>query len=279
MESVVVPFTRIQSPSSINVYKQCPRKYYYQYIVKLPTKPSIHLTRGTIVHSVIENFFKLDPKVLNDKTYDYVLKIFIHDLLRQYWEKKHAEFSRLNLDKTILDFYLLETKQMINGWIHSFLAKLEQECKSGMDVSCAFIKHTPTTEKRYESKKHGVMGFIDAIHEIDGKVILLDYKTSNKKEITDAYKLQLSIYALMFNEIHDRMPHKVGIHFLKFGEEYLEVTEDLIKFAQLESELIHMNTQSKEKSDYPLKPSPLCKWSSGECDYYHHCFGKGKESE
>ena len=45
---------RVQSPSSIITYRQCPRKYYYHYIENLPTKPSIHTIRGKIVHSVLQ---------------------------------------------------------------------------------------------------------------------------------------------------------------------------------------------------------------------------------
>ena len=50
----------LYSPSSILTYKQCPRKFYYQYVEKLPTKKSFALVRGSIVHSVIEDFFKID---------------------------------------------------------------------------------------------------------------------------------------------------------------------------------------------------------------------------
>ena len=56
----------MQSPSSINTYKQCPRKHFYQYILNLPTKPSIYLIRGSIVHEVLEKFF--DIKRQNSNT-------------------------------------------------------------------------------------------------------------------------------------------------------------------------------------------------------------------
>ena len=68
----------------------------------------------------------------------------------------------------------------------------------------------------------------------------------------------------------------VGVDFLKHGEEYLDVDEDLIKLAKLECELIHVNTQTKEKADYPKKPGPLCKWSTGQCNFYGKCFGTQK---
>ena len=51
---------RVESPSSINTFKHCHRKYYYQYIEKLPTLPNIHQIRGNIAHSTLENFYDID---------------------------------------------------------------------------------------------------------------------------------------------------------------------------------------------------------------------------
>ena len=55
---------RVQSPSSINTYFQCPRKYYYIYNMKLKTSPSIHLVRGLVAHKVLENFFTIQPEAI-----------------------------------------------------------------------------------------------------------------------------------------------------------------------------------------------------------------------
>jgi len=265
-----VKFARIQSPSSINLYKQCPRRYYYSYIKKYPTKPSIYLIRGSIVHSVLEDFFKLDPNKLSTENFDFVLKIFINDLLNQHWIKSKNEFNKLDMDQTMLDFYLMESRGMVKTFINNFLFNLDKEIKIRGLVE-GFKKLTPITEKLYRSEKHGVRGYIDAIQEIDGEVSLIDYKTSKSRKISDAYKLQLALYAMMYEEKHGVLPARVGINFLKFGEDFLEVDRDLVNLAKLECELIHMNTQSKEKEDYPKKKSGLCKWRNGQCDFYHLC--------
>jgi ATP-dependent helicase/DNAse subunit B len=74
---------RVQSPSSINTYNQCPRKYYYQYILKLPTRPSIHLVRGNIAHSVLEDFFSITHLTL-ESVMEEGFEQFALKLLRQY---------------------------------------------------------------------------------------------------------------------------------------------------------------------------------------------------
>lgn len=268
-------FARIQSPSSINTYKQCPRKYYYNYIEKIPGKPSIHLTRGKVVHSVLEHFFKIDISKLPEENFMFVLKVFINDMLEQHWRKAGKEFDQLPLTKQQLDFYHIETKDMVNNWYANFLRKLAVEMKEHT-IPKSFQRLTPRAEVEYKSAQYGLRGFIDAIHEKDNEVILMDYKTSKAPKMSKEYRLQLALYALMYKETHDKMPDKVGIDFLKFGEQHLDVDEELVNLAKFESELIHINTTTTKKEEYPLKPSALCKYSTGQCDYYDKCFGNAR---
>ena len=267
-----IGFARIQSPSSINTYKQCPRRYYYCYIEKIRTKPSIHLTRGKIAHSVLEDFFDLKPEKLEQKNLEFVLKIFIHDKLNQHWNKNKKELNSLGLQKAQLNMFLEETRSMVDLWLNDFLRKLKKEMQEH-DFIKAWQRLTPTREKQYSSEGYGIRGFIDAIFEKDGKISVVDYKTSKSCHISVPYKLQLALYAMMYEEKHGKRPDKVGIYFLRNGEEFLDVNDDLIKLAKLECELIHTNTQTKDKEDYPKKPGPLCKWATGQCDFYGMCFG------
>ena len=84
---------RVESPSSINTFKQCPRKYYYVYVKKLETLPSIHLIRGKIVHSVLEDFFKVDSGKLPDDNCDVLLHGLMMDFLKNKWLEAKAEFA------------------------------------------------------------------------------------------------------------------------------------------------------------------------------------------
>jgi len=83
--------------------------------------------------------------------------------------------------------------------------------------------------------------------------------------------LQLAIYSLLYHEKHDKMPHKAGIFFLKDTIKHVDVNEDLLKLAKFEIEQIHASTETDQISDYPKKESGLCKWHSGQCDFYDVC--------
>jgi RecB family exonuclease len=193
-------------------------------------------------------------------------------MIEQHWRKEQKELNSLGLTAPQLDFYHIETKDMVSNWYANFTKKIQAEMKT-YPLPESFNRLTPKTELEYKSENYGVRGFIDAIHEKDGKVILMDYKTSKAAKISKEYRLQLALYALMYHETHEKMPDQVGIDFLKFGEQLLDVDEELINHAKFEAELIHMNTATTKKEDYPMKPGPLCRFSTGQCDFYEKCFG------
>ncbi|RME52567.1 PD-(D/E)XK nuclease family protein [Candidatus Woesearchaeota archaeon] len=267
--------SRMQSPSSINTYKQCPRKYYYRYIENLPSRPSVHTLRGNAVHNALEDFFKVDIERVNEQNYQFELNTLLHDLLRQRWNEVREEFNKLGLGRDELYQYYMESKEMLQKWFTRFMNRLHPLVAQAGLVP-AFRRLVPKTEVFLESRTFFVRGYIDAIYEDEAGVRILDYKTSKSNRISDEYRLQLSIYALLYQEANNgRRPDKVGIHFLKFGEEsYLDVNDDLIAFAKKECQAIQVNTQSISMSDYPKNVGPLCKWATGQCDFFETCFGQ-----
>ncbi len=268
MEKKGEKFRRIESPSSINTYKQCPRKYFYNYIKGLETLPSIHLTRGKVVHSALEDFFAFDISKISKQGFDYELKVILLELFRKHWKKSSSELNSFGLSKEQLKNYYDESVVMLTNFHNNFIAKISA-------MPCppeeAFKKLSPETEKLFVSKDIGVRGFIDAIHDIEGKIILMDYKTSKKDIMTEEYRLQLAIYALLYYEKHKVMPHEVGINFLKFNEQTIKADNELLEFAKKEVALIHKLTLSDNMKDYPKTISPLCNWNGGKCDFYGVC--------
>jgi len=262
---------RVQSPSSINMFKQCPRRYYYSYIKKYPTLPSIHLIRGNIAHSVLEDFF---DETFDLKNWYLCFHKKVIELLDKHWDKKSKELSELKLQEGELMNYYQDTKNMLLNWANHFQKRFEKELLKTRDLDVTFQNLIPIRERKYESEKYSVRGFVDVIEEKDGIIKITDYKTSKRARITEDYKLQLAIYSLMYLEEHGKIPHKASVFFLKYNDIEIEVNQELIDFAKVEIEMIHLKTKSQEKSDYPKNPGPLCKWRTGQCDFYERCFKK-----
>lgn len=264
-----------ESPSSINTFRQCPRRYYYTYIARYPTLPSIHLIRGNVAHKALEYFYDVRDEDLNKiglNDYEIVLKIRIKRLLKESWLKKMKEFKKLDISRDQHIFYYRETQEMMQNWINIFLEKLKKQIKNKDSLKIAFKSLIPKREKKFKSDAFNVMGYIDAIEDHDNKIRLMDYKTSKNPKISDAYRLQLAIYSLLYYEQYNRLPDEVGIYFLKHNEQTIPVDEELLEFARLECKFIREQTQYSDIEYYPKKKSPLCKWSTGKCDFYDHCF-------
>lgn len=261
---------RIQSPSSIITYKQCARKYYYQYILQLPVKENLYQIRGNIAHKVLEDFFL--HGLIEEADYKTELQRRILRLLKLTWDNYYGKMAGVaNIDEVETAFY--ETQLMLLNWLGHFIRKMDVEAKQ-IGVPDAFRKLTPITERQFVSENLGVKGFIDAIENYDGIIHILDYKTSKYLEITDMNHLQLAIYALLYREVHGKNPDKVGIFFLSQTEHLIEVTEALLEEAKMAIEDTHKKTESNKLEDYSMNLTPLCKWASGQCDFYGKCFNE-----
>jgi len=264
---------RVQSPSSINTYKQCPRKYFYQYILKYPTKENIHTVRGNIVHEALEKFFDVDLSKIDQGSFKKELSFYLKNLFDACWVGAAARLQRLAIDDEAKTHYYQESVQMLANWLNTFFNDMDNEIKAhNLTLTAAFNKLKPIAlEKEYKDAELMVRGFIDVIQQDGDDIILMDYKTSKSSEIKDEYLLQLGIYALLYEKQHNKFPKKVGLWFLKDKPVFINVTPKLVKDALFQIEQIHFSTESDKISDYIKKESGLCKWSSGQCDFFDIC--------
>ena len=267
---------RLESPSSINTYNSCKRKYFYSYKLKLPRKDSISTLTGKAVHDALENFFKIDTTNITKTNYETVLKQHLMHLFNSAWTKATPNLLKLENDKETIRSYYQESFHMLENFINDFLSALSSVI-NGYTFHESFEKLKPQTEVYLYSEKYNVQGYLDAVLNINNEIYIIDYKTSSRDNMTEDYMLQLGIYALMFNEKFGKLPHKLGLHFLRHGtKKYLEVTPELLEKAKKECELIQLNTQSNDIKDYDKNPGPYCKWKDGQCSFYDQCYGVKK---
>lgn len=258
---------RLLSPSSIKCYQQCPRKYYYNYILGIRAPSNVHQVRGNIAHSVLEYFFDKDMSKIELETAENQLKILIQEMLVIEWKNYKEKLDILKLDKNKEIFYFEETLMMLFNWLEQFLEKIKVLEGSFEE---RFKQLIPIREKLYESENYGVKGFIDAIEDRNGDIYLMDYKTSSKFGMEE-HLLQLGIYGLLYFEKHGILPKKVGIYFLKEKERVKNVDNTLIEMAKKEIFHTAEKVKSREIKDYHKKVSGLCKYRTGQCEYYDIC--------
>jgi len=242
------------SPSSINLYLQCPRHWYFQYVLGLKDAETPALLRGTVVHECLEDLFK-------STKYVDALSFFKKTL-----PKKWVKYNLKNETDEEKDFFA-ETDMMLE----LFALKHEQKIKMALlkgNVSSQThawnLLRPKFRELNCKSEKHNIRGFIDSVEESrDGRIFLVDYKTSNlyKHMISEEYVRQLKLYALMWKEMNDSNPTYLAIDYLKFGYTYLlpfdpTMIDDAIK----DIELVRSGLVSTNIEDYPCSNHDWCKY-------------------
>ena len=172
------------------------------------------------------------------------MKIRLLELFDKNWNEQKEEIQKLGLDDKTIDEFYTESQEMLTGWLKRYV---KNGCRK------------PRTEIKLFSKTHKVMGVIDAVFTDNGRILLLDYKTGKKNEITADIKIQLAIYALLYREKYGRMPDIVAIDFLKHKEKRRFCADlKLIQYAAQICSDIHSKTISMHEKDYPCKCGGWC---------------------
>ena len=209
------------SATSIQTYVDCPLKYKYQYIDRIPQRfDKAYLKLGTVIHKVLELFHKNKYNNRNQ----------LYDLFETEWKNmdfhyKQEEFQYKNDAILMLDNY----SNYIKGY-HSHIAYYEFEFE--FETSYAVLRGKCD---RVEISK-------------DNEISIIDYKTSNKSKTPKQLlsNIQLGLYALFSKKsgfenkgiILKKIPEKLIALFLREESPSVEISisnnnlndiEDVIK--------------------------------------------------
>jgi CRISPR/Cas system-associated exonuclease Cas4 (RecB family) len=232
------------SPTAVNMYMRCPRKFYLRYVKKLKSKPSIYLIRGMAVHGALAKFFSLNITPDSEVS---ALKLRLVTFFHEAWAKQSETVYKLALSQDDIDKIYIESINMLYAWHHRFLKTVPQGI------------HKPRTEVKLFSRKDNLMGIIDAIYEIKGHVLLVDYKTSGKDDITSEIEIQMALYALLYLENYRKLPDLIAVDFLQTGaRKFFPATKELVYEARSLCSDITEKTQSKKEEDYPCTCGGWC---------------------
>jgi putative RecB family exonuclease len=236
---------RTLSPTAINTYLQCPRKFYLRYIKKLPTRPSIHLIRGKIVHRTIHDFHTRNPE-MSPQTPLHAVRSELLELFRERWHEAQESLNSLGLTGEEIQFYRDDSERMLMNFSHWFV-------KHGMP--------TPDlSEAKIVSQNLSLMGIVDAVHQWPEKVILVDYKTSKNPVITSDMERQAALYALLYQDKYKVVPEAVWIHFLKTPDDPqpIHIDEELLTYGRILIESVQEKTRSYDEHSYPCTCGGYC---------------------
>lgn len=165
------------SASALKTYATCPRKYQFQYVMRIPQKINPNAVAGSNVHRALEVFHKRCRDDWREQPIEELLSIHDEVLAETRFSSPEEAEQWRALDERILRDYL-ESERNTPGEPSHFEAMVRLEMP---EADAEFI------------------GYIDRMDEhSDGSIEIIDYKTGaiQKEQGTVANDWQLPLYIL-----------------------------------------------------------------------------------
>lgn len=238
------------SPSSLSTFQQCPLKYKFSRLDKLPSEPTEAQVLGSFVHEILEELFGYDP---NDRTLTVARAV-----ARKLWSDKwNAEFDQLKVKSSVNDF------RWQSWWcVENYFAMEDPTIfqPNGIEVKVdGIIGGAP------------VLGIVDRWHLEDNGIVVSDYKTGKKPNAKYEWekKLQITMYCILLSEQTGFDINRAELLYLKSARyATYEISNELIDtVTENVSETWVQIGKMCESGVFDTKVGPLCNW----CDYKNIC--------
>jgi len=241
------------SPSSASMYQQCPRRWRFRYVDRLPDPPGEAALTGTFAHRVLELLFQ-EPAP--DRTLERA-----RQLARDVWPETedHPSYQALALDDAGSRGFRWRGWRAIEGlWT----------------VEDPALVQVKATERLVDTQVGDVpfRGVVDRLdYAPDGhNLVITDYKSGRAPtaRFADSRLAQVLLYTAAIEASDGVRPSMARLVYL--GQRVIDVvaTDDVIApvIEQLHTTWQAINDE-RETDNYTPKPGPLCAW----CPYAARC--------
>jgi putative RecB family exonuclease len=240
------------SPSSASTYDQCPRRWAYRYVERLPDPPGIPALAGTFAHAVLERLFQEPPEA---RTVERARL-----LAREVWPatEEDPHYRALGLDEAGARRFRWRGWTAIEG-----LWKVEDPTR----VEVRATEHLVDTTVG-DVPFRGIVDRLD--HAPDGTLEVTDYKSGRAPSVrfSDSRLSQVLLYAAAVHATAGERPRRARLLYL--GQKVIDVE---VTDAALDPvvESLHTTWQSVQddcaRDEFAPSPGPLCGW----CPFADRC--------
>lgn len=222
------------SASKLKTYHMCNRRYYYQYVRKVPTQKKISAVLGTSVHKAIEMGHKGENH---------------NEVYSQTWDK---ELELNEVQHQVRPYR--DGLKMLEQYPFFAFSPLEME----LEFTVPFPN--PAHPLCY------IHGFIDQVYERG----FIDLKTGLRKPLEGmlSYDLQFIVYANAFKQLFDTKPTVTLWHHLRTGDMLTAHVHDKEDHALRAIESI-LRAEDQEEDKYERHVGEACYY----CDFRTPCLG------
>ncbi len=243
------------SPSRAKDFQQCPLKFRYRVIDKLPEQKSLAMLRGTLVHSVLEYLFLVKP---TQRTISAA-----QDLLLPRWEallSESPEILESFTDAETVTEFLASARPLLESYF-----RLENP---------QFI--APQSREQYVNAVLptgiAVRGIVDRIDAApNGDLRVVDYKTGKAPHPNYMQEavFQMIFYATVLYYERGILPKRTQLVYL--GDEKVLTYDPTAKdVTNLTQQITQIWSEIKARimaKHFEAKKSKLCNW----CDFQKFC--------
>lgn len=165
------------SPSALNMFIDCEKRFYYQYVIGVKEREEIDENIashdfGTIVHKVLEDIYKQDlGRGLRIET--------LTEAIEQTDKIVAEAFGEYLSDKEQLTGYNQIQIGIAKEEVRHLLEQEKEMLKQGIDIQVIGLEKRL---KRHLSEGVCITGIADRIDRVGGKVRIVDYKTGKVSE-------------------------------------------------------------------------------------------------
>lgn len=232
---------RAFSPSRLQVYQTCARRYYYQYVIKVPRRRAAEQSVGISLHSALEEVQKAGG----------VGETGLAGALALLWDRWESE-----------GFATPEDEARARAQAQALLAEYLEKWGDGPGKPVLI-------EQALEAEVADVpfLGIVDRVDRLpDGSLELIDYKSGKQRELTPAVRQQLAIYRHLVREKLGEYPAKVTIHHLAANTR-VGVELEPGEWKAVLDRAVESARAIRVEADFDPQVGSWCRY----CDYNHRC--------
>jgi putative RecB family exonuclease len=250
----VEPLPQALSPSRLQDFRSCPRRYQLGAIERLPQPATYATTKGRLVHHVLEHLHRSEPgertreraRELTPGAFDAVVT---EDVRRDLGEESDLD-RRLRTDaEQILDRYFTveDPREVVSEGV-----ELKMQCD---------LEGTP------------LLGILDRLdRDENGDLVIVDYKTGRvpSRHFDQHTFANAELYAVLCREVLEETPSTIRLLYVAQGQELEKPVRDVVVAARAHAAQSAWSaiTRYYDDGEFPATPSlNACRW----CPFRDRC--------
>jgi putative RecB family exonuclease len=232
------------SPSRVEAFTSCPMAFRFASIERLPEPPSVHTTKGSLVHRALELLFTAPPAQRTAAQARASLALAVDEY------RRHPDMMLLGLDAEREAEFVDDAADLIEAYLRM------EDPTAVRDIGL---------ELRLEAQAGGLTlrGVIDRLElDDDGSLIVTDYKTgrSPSRNYEQTRLSGVHFYSFLCEQVLGRRPAAIRLMYLRTGETITaRPSAQSVRFITTRTEAVWRAVEKACHTDvFQPRPGALC---------------------